>query len=80
MTVSIHAYARLKDYFSPVFEVNLPERATLADAIREIIRLNPDSSETIGCCRMAVNQEYVDQNHKLQGNEEILIFPPSSGG
>ncbi|MDH5680115.1 MAG: MoaD/ThiS family protein [Spirochaetota bacterium] len=80
MRVTIHVYASLKDYFSPVFNLNLPERATLADVISEIISQKPESSDTVHSCRLAVNQNYVDQNYILQGNEEILLFPPSSGG
>ena len=30
--------------------------------------------------RFAINMEYVSENHNLNQNDEIAIFPPVSGG
>ena len=80
MQVHIHAYARLKEFLGSKLSLDIPEGATLGDAIAEITRMNPDSREFIPLCRLAVNRQYVGEDHILKGNEEILLFPPSSGG
>lgn len=36
-----------------------------------------EQPETI---RIAVDQEHVDTDHALKGNEEVAFFPPMTGG
>ncbi len=47
-----------------------------------IIKKYPDLKKYIDqeVLRIAVNQEYIDENIPLNSDDEIAVFPPVSGG
>ena len=40
----------------------------------------PEAKELIANTRFAVNEEYVKDEHMLEGNERVALIPPVSGG
>ncbi len=40
----------------------------------------PSSAPRIQSCMIAVNTEYVDNNHVLEPGDEVAFLPPVSGG
>jgi MoaE-MoaD fusion protein len=62
-------------------EVELPERATVSDAIAALGE-RPGLAELLARLpvRMAVNREYADERTRLQAGDEVALIPPVSGG
>ncbi|MDH4127573.1 MAG: MoaD/ThiS family protein [Spirochaetota bacterium] len=80
MQVNIQVYAKLKDFFKPKIKLELNEGSTLQDLFIKLVQLNPDSEKSLNTSKAAVNDEFVDYKYILKENENILLFPPVSGG
>ncbi len=80
MRVRVAVFANLKDYFQAELELDLPDGARAGDVARELERMEPEARELLESCRLAVDENFVDPDFGLKGDEEILVFPPSSGG
>ena len=80
-TVKVLCFAQLRDYLGASdFMVSLPSDATgheLLDALRQ---RNPRIGPLLDVSRLAVNQEYVAANVRLQDGDEVVVIPPVSGG
>jgi molybdopterin converting factor small subunit len=74
MKVKIRLYANLRNYGPEEQEAELPENATLEDAIK---RLN--LPERIPLLKI-VNGEHRNVKHPLKEGDEIALFPPIAGG
>jgi molybdopterin synthase catalytic subunit len=60
--------------------VELPEGATVADAI-EVARAASDRDLSVPRAIMtAVNEEYADRDQRLSDGDELALIPPVSGG
>jgi MoaE-MoaD fusion protein len=82
MNVHVRLFAILRERAgSEAVEVELPEGATVADALRELA-LVPGLGEPLGrmSVRMAVNREYADAGTRLEAEDELALIPPISGG
>jgi molybdopterin converting factor subunit 1 len=82
MNVRVRLFAILRERAGrDAVEVELPEGATVADALRELARL-PGLEEPIARMpvRMAVNREYADAGTRLAADDELALIPPISGG
>ena len=77
--MKIEVFAVLKDHFDREFEVTeeVPDVASLRKHLSDI---NPASSNILGICRFAINDEFVEDNHRLSAADKVIIIPPSSGG
>ena len=40
----------------------------------------PDAKSLIRAVRVAVNEEYVSEDRRLEGGERVALIPPVSGG
>ena len=60
--------------------LSLPEHASTTTVIDKLIERFPKFQDWKPYIRIAVNYEYVPQDHKLKDNDEIAIIPPVSGG
>ena len=61
-------------------EVRVAAEATIADLWGELQRAHPALAEVGASLRFAVNQEYVDREHRLAEGDEVAVIPPVSGG
>ena len=74
MKVKIKLFATLRNYGPEEQEAELPEGATLEDAIKLL-----NLPEKIPLLRI-VNGEHRDLTHSLKEGDEIALFPPIAGG
>jgi MoaE-MoaD fusion protein len=58
----------------------LEEAATVADAWRALVAVNPVLREADGFVRFARNGAYVDDGERLADSDELAIIPPVAGG
>ena len=61
-------------------EVSLPERATVRDLVDRLAQEHPALAGILSQCRVAVDEEFVGEDHPLKGAREIAVIPPVSGG
>ena len=61
-------------------EVTLPDGATVHDLWAALCAQHPQLVELGKSISFAVNQEYVDREHRLSNNDEVALIPPVSGG
>jgi len=82
MNVEVRLFAILRERAGrDTVEVELPDGATVGDALVELARL-PGLEEPIARIpvRMAVNREYADVGTRLAAEDELALIPPISGG
>ncbi len=74
MKVRMKLYATLRKFGPEEQEMELPEAASLADAIKLL-----NLPEKIPLLRI-VNGEHRDLKYSLKEGDEIALFPPIAGG
>jgi len=77
--MTIHVYAKLKDYFSPEFELDAVAHNTDELNLR-LLDINGQAGQILDSCRFAVEEGFIDNEYKLKENDTVIIIPPSSGG
>ena len=80
MNLNIRVFANLKDFFENEFTLEAPDGIQVDQLLPLVAELNPDSKELLGNCRVAVDDDFVEKSHVLQGNDNVFLIPPSSGG
>ena len=81
MTVQVRLFAILRERAgADHVELDLPEAATVGDALAALARLPGLSSLDTGSVRMAVNREYATSEQVLDPADELAVIPPVSGG
>ncbi len=81
MTVRVQLFAILRERAgSDHVEVELPDSATVADAISAVAQLPGLNGLSHGSARMAVNREYASPDTVLGPDDELALIPPVSGG
>ena len=78
--MNIKVFAVLKDYFDKEFVVNGVERPSVSSLRAYLSAKNASAQGVLQLCRFAVDNEFVEDDHKLSDDDTICIFPPSSGG
>jgi len=58
----------------------VPDGTTVDELLDQLCRAYPPLAAVRRAVRVAVNQEYVDLNHRLADNDEVALIPPVSGG
>ncbi|MCS7306923.1 MAG: molybdopterin converting factor subunit 1 [Aquificaceae bacterium] len=61
-------------------EEHLGFSGTVGEFRKLLIQKYPELRPIIEKVRFAVNEEYVDDEHFLRGDETVAIIPPVSGG
>ncbi|HVO55269.1 MAG TPA: molybdopterin converting factor subunit 1 [Solirubrobacterales bacterium] len=82
MTLRVRLFASLREHAGrDAVEVELPEGATVADALAEMAR-RPPLGDLLARLpvRMAVNREYASAETALASGDELALIPPISGG
>ncbi len=80
MQVNVHVYAKLKEFFKDKLTINISENANVEELKNKLIKINPDSKGVLSVSKMAVNNEFINEDYILKNSETIFLFPPSSGG
>ena len=79
VTVRLFSVARdLGGFEAEVFRLQPGSKAD--DVMEELSSRNPQFNRWRGSIRLAVNQEYVANDHPLSDGDEIAVIPPVSGG
>lgn len=81
MTVVVRFFALSRDLAGTAqATLVLPDRATVADAMAELVQRHPALGPHVNRLAVAVNLEYVDRSRTLRDGEELALIPPVSGG
>ena len=76
--VRLRFFASLRERLGTSAERTVP-RGTTAGAIwAEVVRAAPEVGRVT--VRFAVNERYVESEHRLADGDELAVFPPVSGG
>jgi len=60
--------------------VDVAGGATVRDLLDQLCREYPPLADVRQALRVAVNQEYVETDHRLADDDEVALIPPVSGG
>jgi molybdopterin synthase catalytic subunit len=81
MHVRVLYFGRLKDLAGKsVDTVELPDAATVGDALAHLEARIPRLTDLLGSLAIAVNQQYAGAETKLNEDDEVALLPPVSGG
>jgi molybdopterin synthase catalytic subunit len=81
VTVHVRLFAILKERAgTDRVELELPETATVADALAALARLPGLEALASGSARLAVNREYATPQTLVTSTDELALIPPVSGG
>jgi molybdopterin converting factor subunit 1 len=81
MQIRVRLFATLRQLAGWAHQtLDLPEDATVADALAELDRRCPQLTVTTRTIYVAVNQEYAKTTQPLHAGDELALFPPVSGG
>lgn len=81
MHVTLRLFSLAKDLAG--FEerrISVHQSARAEDVLRYLVELNPKFEQWKSSLRLAVNLEYVRNDHPLQDGDEVAVIPPVSGG
>lgn len=79
--VKVLCFAQLRDHLGASdFTVSLPSDATGRELLDALRQRSPLIGPLLDVSRLAVNQEYVAANVRLQDGDEVVVIPPVSGG
>ncbi len=80
MEIKLVAYGIAKDILgSNELSLSLDKGNTVIDLKNELTKMFPEF-EKLSSLRFAVNEEYKPDSFELQGNDQVIIIPPVSGG
>ena len=61
-------------------EENIEFTGRVRELREELKKRYPQIAELMDRIRFAVNEEYVDDDYELKGDERVALIPPVSGG
>jgi len=79
-SIRIICFAGLRKYFGGEATVSVNTNGSYSDVIDELKLLNPEASDVLPSCRIAVNEDFVLLSEPLKSESTIYLIPPSSGG
>ena len=78
--IRIICFAGLRKYFGSEVTVLVETGASYSKVIDELNAINPEATEILSSCRIAVNEEFISLNEPLKPENILFLIPPSSGG
>ena len=72
-------FAALKELIAPEIECTIPEKTSITKLRTLLIEKYANARELLTSSRFAINEEFVNDEFILTG-EDVLVMPPSSGG
>ncbi len=79
-SIKIVCFAGLRKYFGNETTVHVESGASYSEIIDELKAINPEATEVLSSCRIAVNEEFVSLSEPLRPENNLFLIPPSSGG
>ena len=79
-SIKIICFAGLRKYFGNETTVLVEPEASYSKIIDELKSINPDATEILSSCRIAVNEEFISLEEPLKTENTLFLIPPSSGG
>tara|TARA_B100000941_G_C28412242_1_gene504102 strand:+ start:729 stop:962 length:234 start_codon:yes stop_codon:yes gene_type:complete len=77
MIIVVKYFASISDAVGKTSEkIALQHETTVGELWTDVSK----NIKYIGKVMMAVNHEYVDENHLLRNEDEVAFFPPVTGG
>ena len=81
MKVKLLFFASLKDIAGRrELEMELDDASTLQQVTEKLASLYPEIGLMQNSVRIAINQEFADEDSSLNNGDEIAFLPPMSGG
>ena len=78
--IKIICFAGLRKYFGSETTVRVESEASYLKIIDELKAINPEATEILSSCRIAVNEKFISLDEPLKPENTIFLIPPSSGG
>lgn len=78
--IKVHFFAGLKRYFPNHQTIDSESMDSLQDVIQHLKVLQPEASELLDSCRIAVDENFVPLKTVITDVKEVFVIPPSSGG
>ncbi|MBS1250192.1 MAG: Molybdopterin synthase sulfur carrier subunit [Chloroflexi bacterium] len=81
MKLGIRFFATLKERVGTSWlEIEVPESTTVECLLAALVQTRPALEPVLGTSIVAVNQEFAQPDQVLTPNDNIVFFPPVSGG
>jgi len=81
MIIDVKMFAAARQYTSQaVVRVELEEPANVSDLKVALLQQFPQLEPLADHLTIAVDNDYVDDEHLLEENSEVAVIPPVSGG
>ena len=81
MNLTVRFFATLKDRVgASAIKIDLPESSSVDTLLSTLVNQHPALEPALNTIIVAVNREFADSGHTLTSDDEIVLFPPVSGG
>ena len=79
-SVKIKCFAGLRKFFGSEVTVLVDQDSCYIKVIEALQLLNPEATEILSSCRIAVNEDFVQLSETMKQEDTLFLIPPSSGG
>ena len=79
-SINIKCFAGLRKFFGSETTVLVEQDSNYAKVIEALQLLNPEATEILSSCRIAVNEDFVQLSETIKQEDTLFLIPPSSGG
>ena len=79
-SIKIVCFAGLRKYFGSEATVHVESGSSYLNIIDKLKAMNPEATEVLSSCRIAVNEEFVQLSEPVKSENTLFLIPPSSGG
>ncbi|MEE8394514.1 MAG: MoaD/ThiS family protein [bacterium] len=80
MVVHVQLFASLREALGETIAIEMAEPVTASALLARFVELHPQFSSAIDSLKVAVDQEYSATDVEIRAGQEVVIFPPVSGG
>jgi molybdopterin converting factor subunit 1 len=81
MTITVKLFAAARELAGAAeVELELPDRATIADAKHTLSTMFPQIAGLLSRSAIAINQDYAVDTDIIAPTDELAVIPPVSGG